>query len=202
MKFLASVLAVTAMAQDSVQVTRETADREINYIKPCGPRLMMGGASGDLSPLNGQWKFAMDDSGNVLTNVDYPVYKLENSIKTMWWMWHGAGNGHWVINDTPGQHAANGGDILKSSFADFSCPQDIAHWEIGTNHFTNGDDFTLSANPCCQNISFDSDFGSFSQNGNFNQEYPVYQQVEPFHPFIMYYNYDDVIKLGFRMEVT
>ena len=141
----------------------------------CGPRLRMEGATGNLAQLNGQWKFAMSDSGDVMTNADYPYYKLEGSNKYMWWMWHGP-TGHWVVNETPGQH---GGDLVKSTFADFACPQDLVDWEISTSTFTNGNDgdFNIEANPCCQHIKFDSEFGSFSQNGSFNAEYPVYQSV-------------------------
>ena len=65
-------------------------------------------------------------------NEFYNVYEtiIEESSPsmwwvTMWWMWHGS-VGHWVVNQTPGMH---GGDIIKSSFADVVCPDEVANWE-------------------------------------------------------------------------
>jgi hypothetical protein len=46
-------------------------------------------------------------------------------------MWHGP-TGHWVINDTPGQH---GDDRMMSVLGDFQCPFDIDEWE-GTANWT------------------------------------------------------------------
>ena len=46
----------------------------------------------------------------------------------MWWMWHGA-VGHWVVNQTPGMH---GNDVIKSTFDDVVCPDQVANWEDGT----------------------------------------------------------------------
>ena len=48
-------------------------------------------------------------------------------------MWHGP-TGHWVINDTPGQH---GDDRMMSVLGDFKCPFDIDEWE-GTTNWTEG----------------------------------------------------------------
>ena len=50
----------------------------------------------------------------------------------MWWMWHGP-EGHWVINETPGFH---GNDIIKSTFEDVLCPNEVFNWEDQENSET------------------------------------------------------------------
>ena len=44
-------------------------------------------------------------------------------------MWHGH-VGHWIINDTPGDH---GNDRAKSVFGEYMCPPDILQWEVKSN---------------------------------------------------------------------
>ncbi|CBY19984.1 unnamed protein product [Oikopleura dioica] len=76
----------------------------------------------------------------------------------VWWMWHGP-TGHWVINDTPGQH---GDDRMMSVLADFQCPFDIDEWEgAAASH-----DFILKKSECCREVSWFQDqsckFGEIS----------------------------------------
>ena len=50
---------------------------------------------------------------------------MDGTTVSMWWMWHGP-EGHWVINETPGSH---GNDIVKSTFDNVQCPNDVISWE-------------------------------------------------------------------------
>ena len=92
----------------------------------------------------------------------------ENGL-SMWWMWHGP-VGHWVVNQSPGkfqeklilniplktckkqvlefillfegQHAD---DIILSTKADVTCPDEVANWEDttgATNVFICAEDVT------------------------------------------------------------
>ena len=63
-------------------------------------------------------RFTIEES-NGLHNAGVPTYKNTETNLSLWWMYHGEPNGHWVINETPGSH---GNDIAASSIHSFVCP--------------------------------------------------------------------------------
>jgi len=140
------------------------------FFTTCGPVLSYSSSSIH-TELAGDWKVAVDGSQQALTNDNYPYYQHSDGETFMWWMWHGD-VGHWVVNKTPGTH---GGDIIKSTFADFACPQDIAQW----NEFTNGADGSFEITSCmCDSIDWDGDSvaaGTWTKTDQVNDLWPVYQ---------------------------
>ena len=60
--------------------------------------------------LSGDWTIVMSQSngGNPEIIQDHPYYKQNDGDLHMWWMWHpeqGESFGHWIVNDTPGDHS-------------------------------------------------------------------------------------------------
>ena len=77
--------------------------------------------SGFESELNGDWFLAKDDDMKPIENDGFPCYEhKENKGLYMWWMYHGDKTGHWVINETPGNH---GNDRMMGNVEEFYCPQ-------------------------------------------------------------------------------
>ena len=76
--------------------------------------------------LDGEWTIAYEDLFTKMMNDEYPMYTNTLGLY-MWWMWHGE-VGHWVINDTPGEH---GNDLVMSELDDFALPNEVTWKDSG-----------------------------------------------------------------------